>query len=326
MGKALILTVGGLLTAFVNVLFADKLRGRIISLTSGLLDLAVARLPDEQRERFAEEWASHLNDLSSDVGKILFARGCITAAHEIASLLGYKQPALHRLLNRSLEFLKRIWKRVNNLPNFLGALLFGENFMLAKKRLAPTIVVSTLLTGLAGFLFSYCFTPRYTAVSEVLIEGQKVPESMVQPIVLQDLAARVWTLQNQVLAESKLRLIVEKLYPGFTPVQIGEKIDEIRLSMSVEPVPSDLLAIGASKTDTKPDTSPFPAFYVKYIASNATEAQQMCNELTDLMVREYANQINDAAAGTSEVLNRAIEVEGSRIVDLEGRLRNVDKL
>lgn len=193
------------------------------------------------------------------------------------------------------------------------------------RRRAKIILIPALLAPLAGYLVSYAFSPKYTATSEVLIEGQKIPESMVQPVVLQDLAARVSTLQNQVLAESKLKPVVEKIYPGMSAGQVGEKIDTIRQSMSVEPVPSDLLAIGSTKTGKKPGTSPFPGFYVRYTAPNSHEAQQICNELTDLLVREYANQINDAATGTSEVLNRGIEDAKNNLDSMDAKLAQFKK-
>jgi len=196
------------------------------------------------------------------------------------------------------------------------------------RRRAKIILIPALLGPLVGYLVSSSvfITPKYTAQSTVLIEGQKIPESMVQPVVLEDLAARVSTLTNQVLAESKLRPLVEKLNPGKTPTQIGAKIDEIRANMAVEPVPSDLLAIGAGgKGAKKPGTSPFPGFNVKFTASNAREAQQICNELTDLLVREYANQINDAAAGTSEVLNRGIEDAKNNLDGMDAKLAEFKK-
>jgi uncharacterized protein involved in exopolysaccharide biosynthesis len=147
---------------------------------------------------------------------------------------------------------------------------------------------------------------------------------MVTPVVVEDLTARVSTLQQQVLAESKLKPLVEKLYPGKTPAQVGDYIDTIRLNMTVEPVPSDLLAIGTTKTK-KPGTSPFPGFNVKFTASNAREAQQICNELTDLLTREYANQISDAASGTSEVLTRGIEDAKSQLDGMDSKLAEFKK-
>src|SRR5215831_1162536 len=161
MGKALVLTVGGILTALLNALFADKFKAWTASFTTRLLDLAVQRLPEDQRERFAEEWASHLNDISGDLGKVLFARGCVSAAHEMASLLNYRSPALNQVLKRSREFVKHFLKRLIDVVNTAGALVFGEDSMLAKGRLAPTILVPTLLVGLAGYLISFAFPAKY---------------------------------------------------------------------------------------------------------------------------------------------------------------------
>jgi len=192
------------------------------------------------------------------------------------------------------------------------------------RRRAKIILIPALLAPLAGFLVSYAFTPKYTAQSTVLIEGQKVPESMVQPVVLEDLTARVSTLQQQVLAESKLKPVVERIYPGKSPAQVGEIIDQIRSNMAVEPVPSDLLAIGTTKTK-KPGSSPFPGFNVKFTASNAREAQQICNELTDLLVREYSNQISDAAAGTTEVLTHGIEDAKNNLDGMDAKLAEFKK-
>jgi hypothetical protein len=122
MGKTLVLTVGGVLTALLNVLFADKLRRWIAWFTASLLDLAVQQLPEGQRERFAEEWASHLNDISGDVRKVVFAQGCVSAAHEMASFLIHPSPALNHVLKRTRAFLKLLSKRPIDLLNAAGAL------------------------------------------------------------------------------------------------------------------------------------------------------------------------------------------------------------
>ena len=192
-------------------------------------------------------------------------------------------------------------------------------------RRAKIILIPALLAPLAGYLISYAFPPKYTSQSVVLIEGQKVPESMVQPVVSSDLTGRVSTLQQQVLAESKLRPLVQRVFPGKNPTEVGAMIDTIRANMSVEPVPSDLLSIGTSGKGKKPNTSPFPGFYVKYTAPNARESQLICNELTTLLVDENSKQIADAAAGTSEVLNRGIEDAKNNLDGMDAKLAEFKK-
>src|SRR5215468_5599932 len=148
-----------------------------------------------------------------------------------------------------------------------------QDYVAMLRRRAWIIVIPALMAPLAGYLTSYAFPPKYTSQSTVLIEGQKVPESMVEPVVSGDLTARVSTLQQQVLAEGKLRPMVQRIFPQKSPAEVGGMIDTIRANMTVEPVPSDLLSIGTSTPKgKKPNTSPFPGFYVKYTAPAAREA------------------------------------------------------
>jgi len=196
-----------------------------------------------------------------------------------------------------------------------------QDYVAMLRRRAWIILIPALVAPLAGYLVSYAFHSKFTSQSVVMIEGQKVPESMVQPVVSTDYTARVSTLAQQIQAESKLRPIVQRIFPQS---EAGVMIDTIRANMSVEPVPSDLL-IGTTGKGKKPNTSPFPGFYVKYTAPSAREAQLVCNELTALMVDENARQIADAATGTSEVLNRGIEDAKNNLDSMDAKLAEFKK-
>src|ERR1700747_2662541 len=89
-----------------------------------------------------------------------------------------------------------------------------QDYVAMLRRRIWIILIPALMAPLAGYLASYGFPAKYTSQSVVLVEGQKVPESMVQPVVSEDLTARVSTLQSQVLAESKLKPLVEKRFAG----------------------------------------------------------------------------------------------------------------
>src|SRR3974390_1140653 len=119
-----------------------------------------------------------------------------------------------------------------------------QDYAAMLRRRVWIILIPALTAPLAGFFVSYAFPAKYTSQSIVLVEGQKVPESMVQPVVSQDLTARVATLQQQVLSQSRLQPVVERVYPGKNSQEEGEIIDNIRLNMTVEPVVTDLSQIG----------------------------------------------------------------------------------
>lgn len=201
-----------------------------------------------------------------------------------------------------------------------------DDYLAMLRRRAKVILIPALLAPLAGFLVSYAFPAKYTSQSLILVEGQKVPETMVQPVVSEDLTARVATLQQQVLSQSRLQPVVERLYPNKNSQEVGEIIDAIRLNMTVEPVITTLSQIGTTNgKPAKPGGSPVPGFYVNYTASNPREAQQICNELTTLLVDENLKSIQAAASGTSDVLNKGLEDAKRNLDDLDSKLATFKK-
>jgi polysaccharide chain length determinant protein (PEP-CTERM system associated) len=199
-----------------------------------------------------------------------------------------------------------------------------DDYLAILRRRMKTILVPALLAPVAGFLISYGFKPKYTSQSLVLVEGQKVPETMVQPVVSEDLTSRVAMLQQQVLSHTDLHELMEKLFPGKSPQEASEIIDDIRNNMDIEPVLEDSPQIGAKKKPTGTST-PVPGFYVNYTSANPREAQEICNELTELMISENLKTIQAAATGTSEVLNKGIEDAKRNLDDLDSKLAGFKK-
>jgi polysaccharide chain length determinant protein (PEP-CTERM system associated) len=194
-----------------------------------------------------------------------------------------------------------------------------NDYMAMLRRRAKVILIPALIAPLAGFLVSYVFPAKFTSMSEILIEGQRVPENIVQPVVSEDLTARVTTLQQQILSQSRLQPALEKLYPAKNSSEISDLIDAIRTNMSIEAVATPITSIGTTKP-AKPGQSPLPAFYVKYTAPSPREAQQICNELTTLLIEQNLRSVQDAASGTSDVLNRGLENAKRNLDDLDAKL------
>jgi hypothetical protein len=77
---ALVLAFGAVIVAVLTPLMPR--------FTKRLLRIAIRRLPEAQRERFSEEWASHIDEVTAEISKFAVALGCISAAREMASSLG----------------------------------------------------------------------------------------------------------------------------------------------------------------------------------------------------------------------------------------------
>jgi polysaccharide chain length determinant protein (PEP-CTERM system associated) len=194
-----------------------------------------------------------------------------------------------------------------------------DDYLAMLRRRMKVILIPALLAPLAGFFVSYIFPAKYTSQSLVLVEGQKVPEGIVQPVVTADLAERIATLQQQVLSQSRLRPMLERTGLAKPGQNVDDLIDNIRVSMTVEPVVTDLSQIGPTKP--KPgQSSPVPGFYVNYTASNAREAQQICNELTSLLLEENLKSREDVARGTTDFLSKQVEDTKHNLDDLDSKL------
>ena len=194
-----------------------------------------------------------------------------------------------------------------------------DDYLAMIRRRFKVILIPALLAPLAGWLISYAFTPKYTSQALVMVEGQKVPESMVQPVVTEDLTARVATLQQQVLSQSRLEPMVERLGLAKRGPAMADVIEDIRLNMSVEPVVTDLAQIGGKKRPGQ-NSSPVPGFYVTYTASNPEQARRLCNELTSLLLEENLKSRQDVARGTSGLLSKGLDDAKRTLDDLDAKL------
>ena len=78
----------GLVAIFGTVLsrlLTDEAKAWIPWLTDRLIRRAIQRLPGEQRERYAEEWRSHIAEIPGDLGKLLVASQLLFAARRMSS-------------------------------------------------------------------------------------------------------------------------------------------------------------------------------------------------------------------------------------------------
>ena len=76
--------VVGVLTAALSKILVGEIEAWCPWIVRSLIKLAVARLPENQRARFDEEWQSHVNEVPGTVGKLLAAADLLRAAHNLS--------------------------------------------------------------------------------------------------------------------------------------------------------------------------------------------------------------------------------------------------
>jgi polysaccharide chain length determinant protein (PEP-CTERM system associated) len=194
-----------------------------------------------------------------------------------------------------------------------------DDYLAMLKRRMKVILIPVLLAPLAGFLVSYIFAAKYTSKSLVLIEAPKIPDTVVQQVFTEDLTQHIATIEQRVLSPARLRPMVDRLGLAKPGQNVDDIIDNIRLNMTIEPVITDLSQLGAKRKPGQ-NYSPVPGFYVDYTAPTARDAQQICTDLTSMLLEEDLRSRQDATQGTTIFLTKQVQDAKQNLDDLDKRL------
>jgi hypothetical protein len=85
-----------LLGSVLSRLLADELKSWTPRIVDYLIQRATRNLPQDQRERFDEEWRSHINETPGELGKLLVAFGFPRASRVMSSDLARKGSSWHQ--------------------------------------------------------------------------------------------------------------------------------------------------------------------------------------------------------------------------------------
>jgi polysaccharide chain length determinant protein (PEP-CTERM system associated) len=204
-----------------------------------------------------------------------------------------------------------------------------DDYLAMLKRRLRVILIPALIAPLGGYLVSRALTPRYTSTATILVEGQKVPDSYVAPVITSDFIQRVQTLEESILSPSKLRPMIHAL--GIVkPEEEGKLIAQIQSNIQVLPVITTLsdAASNAPGAKKKPSANnePVPGFTVSYTDSNGVRAQKICDALAQLFKDENLNSRAEVAKSTTDFLKRqvddaktAIETQDTALADFKKR-------
>ena len=158
------------------------------------------------------------------------------------------------------------------------------------KRRALWLIIPAILFSIAAIGVSFTLSPRYLSQTLVLIEGQKVPDDYVKPVVTTDIDERLGSMKEQILSRSRIQPIIERfnLYPG---LKMDERVEAVRKNIDVKPIRSEISHAGG-----------LPGFYIMFTAGDAHTAQQVCSEITSLFIGNDLRSRAESAQGTTDFL------------------------
>ncbi len=200
-----------------------------------------------------------------------------------------------------------------------------DDYLAMLRRRLKVILIPALLALLAGFMVSYVFSPKYTSQATVLVEGQKVPDNYVTPVITADFTQRVQTLSQEVMSPSRLRPMIKNLGLVVAPEDESVLIAGIQQGLDVEPVITSMSAAAQKSTNVKKqkpsaNNEPVPGFTVNYTDKKADRAQKICNALAQLIVDENLRSRSEVAKGTTDFLGRQLEDAKRALDDQDAKL------
>jgi polysaccharide chain length determinant protein (PEP-CTERM system associated) len=169
--------------------------------------------------------------------------------------------------------------------------------------------ITTILLGAIGLGAALVLPKRYTSQTMVLVEQPTVGPDYVKPVVTEDLNHRLASMQEQVLSRTGLQPIIEKfgLYPKDRDrVHIDDLVERLRTAVTIKPM------------EATPGTQShqLPGFYVNVTVDNPRTAQQICTEITSMILAQNAGDRQNQVKVTTDFLSQQLE-EAKKSLDAQ---------
>lgn len=174
-------------------------------------------------------------------------------------------------------------------PNFIPALLKYKWYIVLTS--LPMLVVTAVVVA--------SLPPVFQSGGTVMVETQQIPEDLVQTTVTTAAKERIEIIKQRVMTREKMLSIIRK-YDYFqldenSPVQIGQVIDSVRRSISVNVISTKGPSRGSSRAI---------AFSVAFDSRSPSIAHAMANDLITLFLSENVKVRTQRASETTEFLKR----------------------
>jgi polysaccharide biosynthesis transport protein len=188
-------------------------------------------------------------------------------------------------LVQDLEFARKAWLGLNG-------------------RKTRMMLAAAVAGQLMGFLFSYAFQPTYTSQALVSLDSPARPRPDSQSSIQQDVGQRI-TRVPQELDPSRLEAVVETNRRAKT----AQSADQIHKNMRIY-----LAGTNSQENDTDSNAglaegSQVANYYVEYSGATPTEAQQICDEVTAILLQENLNSWQPLTETLGDTLRQLNEVK-----------------
>ncbi len=193
-----------------------------------------------------------------------------------------------------------------------------DDYLAILRRRLWVIIIPAVLVTVGTYLFSLKIPNRYISQTLVMIEQPQVPENYVRPVVTEQLDHRLGTMREQIRSRTRLEPIIQQL--GLFKEEVGrvsmeDLVGRMRESIGIKPVRS-VLESGSA----------LPGFYISFTADDPRLAQQVCSQITSMLMEENLHLREQRAIGTTDFLQnelneakRKLDAQDAKLADFKRR-------
>lgn len=184
-----------------------------------------------------------------------------------------------------------------------------EDYLAILKRRWWIIAIPAIILPILAVVFTFYIPPKYVSQTLVLINQQKVPDDIVQPVVTGDLDSRLASMKEQILSRSSLQPIIEKYNLYASERDMDLRIESARKDIEIQPIRSEIAR-----------SNGLPGFKIFFTADDPHTAQQVCAEITSLFTGANLASREAAAEGTTNFLKEQLDQAKHNLDDQDAKL------
>ena len=175
-------------------------------------------------------------------------------------------------------------------------------------------LIPLFLGWLAVWGASWILPPRYKSSTLILVEQPSISDNYVTPNVSDDWQARLQSISEQILSQTRLLMIINKLHL-YGDMQnsptLDDKIHQMKKDINVE-------------IDRDPGEADISAFRINYSANNPQVAQQVAGELSNLFISENQKVRQDLSQNTTNFMEQQLEDARANLAAQEEKVRQFE--
>jgi succinoglycan biosynthesis transport protein ExoP len=185
------------------------------------------------------------------------------------------------------------------------------DYLAVLKRNGHAVFLSSLLFAILGTIVVFLLPNIYHATTTILVDPQKIPERYVASTVTSDPNARLNTLTQQVLSDSRLQEIIDKdnLYAEMRNKKSREEVlDYMRQQTTIE-----------LKQSPQPEQG-LSSFSISYEDRDRFLVAKIANDLALSFIEWNLRVRQQQALGTTQFLSSELEEARKSLEDQESQL------